>query len=158
MQLSMDLPVAFPKEAYEYGRRSSGETHGGGVDQTPCRRADPWRLVKAAKAARVRPGQPAISTVILLNKPPTAFSRSLARRWLVRIDFDANGVAECLGRGQQGRSHASKWIEDGVFDERKHAYQPVGEFQGKRSRMLLGRGSRKLPELLEPNVKVLLVN
>jgi hypothetical protein len=28
MQLSMDLPVAFPKEAYEYGRRSSGETHG----------------------------------------------------------------------------------------------------------------------------------
>jgi adenine-specific DNA-methyltransferase len=28
MQLSMDLPVAFPKEAYAYGRRSSGETHG----------------------------------------------------------------------------------------------------------------------------------
>jgi len=28
MQLSMDFPVAFPKEAYEYGRRSSGETHG----------------------------------------------------------------------------------------------------------------------------------
>ena len=28
MQLSMDLPVAFPKDAYAYGRRSSGETHG----------------------------------------------------------------------------------------------------------------------------------
>jgi adenine-specific DNA-methyltransferase len=28
MQLSMDLPISFPKEAYEYGRRSSGETHG----------------------------------------------------------------------------------------------------------------------------------
>jgi hypothetical protein len=28
MQLSMDFPLSFPKEAYEYGRRSSGETHG----------------------------------------------------------------------------------------------------------------------------------
>ena len=28
MQLSMHLPISFPKEAYEYGRRSSGETHG----------------------------------------------------------------------------------------------------------------------------------
>jgi adenine-specific DNA-methyltransferase len=28
MQLSMDFPVSFPKETYEYGRRSSGETHG----------------------------------------------------------------------------------------------------------------------------------
>lgn len=28
MQLSMDLPVSFSKETYEYGRRSSGETHG----------------------------------------------------------------------------------------------------------------------------------
>src|SRR5664279_2948122 len=28
MQLSMDLPVTFSKETYEYGRRSSGETHG----------------------------------------------------------------------------------------------------------------------------------
>ena len=28
MQLSMDFPISFPKEAYEYGRRSSGETHG----------------------------------------------------------------------------------------------------------------------------------
>jgi adenine-specific DNA-methyltransferase len=28
MQLSMEFPVSFSKEAYEYGRRSSGETHG----------------------------------------------------------------------------------------------------------------------------------
>jgi adenine-specific DNA-methyltransferase len=28
MQLSMDLPVTFSKETYQYGRRSSGETHG----------------------------------------------------------------------------------------------------------------------------------
>jgi adenine-specific DNA-methyltransferase len=28
MQLSMDFPVSFSKETYEYGRRSSGETHG----------------------------------------------------------------------------------------------------------------------------------
>ena len=28
MQLSMHFPISFPKEAYEYGRRSSGETHG----------------------------------------------------------------------------------------------------------------------------------
>jgi hypothetical protein len=28
MQLSMHLPISFPKEAYEYGRRSSGDTHG----------------------------------------------------------------------------------------------------------------------------------
>ena len=28
MQLSMDFPLSFPKETYEYGRRSSGETHG----------------------------------------------------------------------------------------------------------------------------------
>jgi len=28
MQLSMNLPIAFPKEAYEYGHRSSGEVHG----------------------------------------------------------------------------------------------------------------------------------
>lgn len=28
MQLSMDFPVSFSKETYQYGRRSSGETHG----------------------------------------------------------------------------------------------------------------------------------
>jgi type I restriction-modification system DNA methylase subunit len=28
MQLSMSFPIAFPKAAYEYGQRSSGETHG----------------------------------------------------------------------------------------------------------------------------------
>jgi adenine-specific DNA-methyltransferase len=28
MQLAMEFPVWFPKETYEYGRRSSGETHG----------------------------------------------------------------------------------------------------------------------------------
>jgi hypothetical protein len=28
MQLSMNLPISFPKEAYEYGQRSSGEVHG----------------------------------------------------------------------------------------------------------------------------------
>lgn len=28
MQLSMEFPVSFPKKTYEYGKRSSGETHG----------------------------------------------------------------------------------------------------------------------------------
>jgi len=28
MQLSMDFPISFSKETYEYGRRSSGQTHG----------------------------------------------------------------------------------------------------------------------------------
>jgi hypothetical protein len=31
MQLSMHLPISFPKEAYEYGRRSLGETHAGSL-------------------------------------------------------------------------------------------------------------------------------
>ncbi len=31
MQHSMHLPISFPKEAYEYGRRSLGETHAGSL-------------------------------------------------------------------------------------------------------------------------------
>jgi hypothetical protein len=66
MQLSMHLPISFPKEAYEYGRRSSGETHG---------------VVARDQAVRTKSVQPAISTEVLLNRVPTALSRSFARRW-----------------------------------------------------------------------------
>lgn len=88
MQLSLDYAVTYPKEAYEYGQRSSGETHGVVLtkphvvdlildlagythdrDLPRTRLLDPAcghgaflvpavkRLMKSAKAARVKPAR-----------------------------------------------------------------------------------------------------
>ena len=88
MQLSMNLPIAFPKEAYAYGQRSSGEVHGVVLtkphvvelildlagyshdkDLAQMRLLEPacghgaflvpavGRLMKAARAARVKPSK-----------------------------------------------------------------------------------------------------
>jgi len=137
MQLSMNLPIAFPKEAYEYGRRSSGEVHGVVLtkphvvelildlagychdrDLARMRLLEPAcghgaflvpaveRLMKAAKAARTKPGKladcihafdideehvtisrEAVAQVLQRHGASDADTARLAQAWIRQGDF-----------------------------------------------------------------------
>jgi hypothetical protein len=137
MQLSMNLPIAFPKEAYEYGQRSSGEVHGVVLtkphvvelildlagyshdrDLARMRLLEPAcghgaflvpaveRLLKAAKAARVKPSKladcvhafdidqehvtisrTAVAQVLQRHGVSDADTTNLARAWIRQGDF-----------------------------------------------------------------------
>ncbi len=137
MQLTMNLPITFPKEAYDYGQRSSGEVHGVVLtkphivelildlagysrdqDLAQMRLLEPAcghgaflvpaveRLMKAAKAARVKPNKLAACVHAFdIDEDHVAISRS--------------AVAEVLRRYGASGSDASKlaqtWIRQGDF-------------------------------------------
>jgi len=137
MQLSMDLPITFPKEAYEYGQRSSGEVHGVVLtkpqvvelildlagyapdrDLARMRLLEPAcghgaflvpaidRLMKAAKAARVKPSKLADCVHAFdIDQEHVVISRAAVADVLRRSgtgDSDAEGLAKM-------------WIRQGDF-------------------------------------------
>ena len=137
MQLSMDLPITFPKEAYEYGQRSSGEVHGVVLtkpqvvelildlagyapdrDLARMRLLEPAcghgaflvpaidRLMKAAKAARVKPSELADCVHAFdIDQEHVVISRAAVADVLRRSgtgDSDAEGLAKM-------------WIRQGDF-------------------------------------------
>ena len=137
MQLSMNLPIAFPKEAYAYGQRSSGEVHGVVLtkphvvelildlagyshdkDLAQMRLLEPacghgaflvpavGRLMKAARAARVKPSKLAGCVQAFdINEEHVAISRA--------------AIAEVLQQYGASESDATKltqtWIRQGDF-------------------------------------------
>jgi len=72
------------------------------------------------------------------------------------VDFDSKTVATAVSGGQKSGAGAHKRVEDGVARERKHSDKAVGQFSGKRGRMLSSRFAGQGPDLLEPIVMLFL--
>jgi adenine-specific DNA-methyltransferase len=137
MQLSMNLPLAFPKEAYAYGQRSSGEVHGVVLTKPPIvelildlagysddkdlasmRLLEPacghgaflipavGRLMKAAKAARVKPGKLADCVRAFdIDEDHVTIARAAVAEALQRHGASASDVSKL----------ANAWIQQGDF-------------------------------------------
>ena len=72
------------------------------------------------------------------------------------VELDADTVPAGFEGGDHGGAGAAERVEDGVADEREHLDEARGKLEGKRGRVLFGRGAREVPELLEPAVELVL--
>src|SRR2546430_14872789 len=69
------------------------------------------------------------------------------------IEFNSDAVSS----GFQCCNHcccgSAEWIHDGIADEGEHLDQPQSKFERVWRRMLFGRGSCEIPELLKPLIE-----